>query len=443
MDDITSFDLGLQWDEVSLTQLDAIPTQELCHVSGQINEKRFSTPLTESQFKQTLNERIPLRTRHANSWAVSLYNEWAMWRKIQPHTITDQNWPIPALEIGSLKSLDYWFARFIYEIKRKDGKPYPPNTLTNIAAGLQRYLVDVCDRRDVHLLKKDDGTFKTFQHALEKRKKELIAEGVGIAVKKADPVTEKDEERLWERGVFNSDTARGLSYIVYFYNCKMFGLRAMDEHTNLEANQFHTGFDENGRKFLQYEGRLSKTCTGNIDCKAKPKVIRQYSDPSNERCVVSIYEQYLALIGFSGRFYRRPMPNRDNGTIMFSQQAVGVNTLRKYLNDMYRDAGIDYEAENRNITNHSGKVTCCTRLYDKGFDEQSITGRSGHRSTAVRSYKRPSEDLLQNISNALQPPNLNKKKCVRKQKTRNLKTSLQLMIESYKLLFLTELTLSA
>ena len=27
-----------------------------------------------------------------------------------------------------------------------------------------------------------------------------------------------------------------------------------------------------------------------------------------------------------------------------------------------------------------------------------------HRSTAVRSYKCPSEDLLQNISNALQPP---------------------------------------
>ena len=40
----------------------------------------------------------------------------------------------------------------------------------------------------------------------------------------------------------------------------------------------------------------------------------------------------------------------------------------------------------------------------KGFDEQSITGRSGHRSTAARSYKCPSEDLLQIISNALQPP---------------------------------------
>ena len=55
--------------------------------------------------------------------------------------------------------------------------------------------------------------------------------------------------------------------------------------------------------------------------------------------------------------------------------------------------------------NHSGKVTCATRLFQTGtFDEQTIMSRTGHRSTAVRSYKRPSSSLVKAVSDALQPP---------------------------------------
>ena len=59
----------------------------------------------------------------------------------------------------------------------------------------------------------------------------------------------------------------------------------------------------------------------------------------------------------------------------------------------------------RRFTNHSGKVTCATTLYESGqFDEQVIISRKGHRSTAVRKYKRASNRMLQNVSDALQPP---------------------------------------
>ena len=44
---------------------------------------------------------------------------------------------------------------------------------------------------------------------------------------------------------------------------------------------------------------------------------------------------------------------------------------------MYEEAGI--VTNNRNTVNHSGHVTCCTHLFNNGFDEQMITGRSGHR----------------------------------------------------------------
>ena len=69
--------------------------------------------------------------------------------------------------------------------------------------------------------------------------------------------------------------------------------------------------------------------------------------------------------------------------------------------ELVKAAGI---SDGRNITGHSGKVTCCTQLYSAGFDEQSIMKRSGHRSSAVRLYKRPSLVLEQQVSAALQPP---------------------------------------
>ena len=57
----------------------------------------------------------------------------------------------------------------------------------------------------------------------------------------------------------------------------------------------------------------------------------------------------------------------------------------------------------RNILNHSVKVTLCTELFNQGFDDKIIKGRSGHRSDSVNAYKRPRRSLLEAVSKALQP----------------------------------------
>ena len=35
-----------------------------------------------------------------------------------------------------------------------------------------------------------------------------------------------------------TNTAQGLLFAIYFYNSKLFGLRAMDEHVEMERSQF-------------------------------------------------------------------------------------------------------------------------------------------------------------------------------------------------------------
>ncbi|VDI48354.1 Hypothetical predicted protein [Mytilus galloprovincialis] len=72
------------------------------------------------------------------------------------------------------------------------------------------------------------------------------------------------------------------------------------------------------------------------------------------------------------------------------------------MKELFKAAGIS--TTDRNITNHSGKVTCCTTLFNAGFSDSTVKSRSGHRSTASDTYKRPLETLQDNVSKALQPP---------------------------------------
>ena len=113
--------------------------------------------------------------------------------------------------------------------------------------------------------------------------------------------------------------------------------------------------------------------------------------------------EHLKCIPKEGRFYRKPLDSKEPGDVRYGQHPVGVNSLSKYLKTMCTIAKINMDG--RRFTNHSGKVTCATQLYESGqFDEQTIMARTGHRSSAVRAYKRPSSTLTKAVSNALQPP---------------------------------------
>jgi hypothetical protein len=51
---------------------------------------------------------------------------------------------------------------------------------------------------------------------------------------------------------------------VFFYNCKIFGFRALDEHKQLDASQFSISVDTNGNKELHYTGNTVVSFWKNI-----------------------------------------------------------------------------------------------------------------------------------------------------------------------------------
>ena len=86
----------------------------------------------------------------------------------------------------------------------------------------------------------------------------------------------------------------------------------------------------------------------------------------------------------SGRLYRKLPVNVEAGDIRHSKQLIGINTLAKYLQSKCAEAQIDMEV--RQFSNHSGKATCATWLYESGqFAKQTILSHNGRRNRAVRS----------------------------------------------------------
>ena len=251
--------------------------------------------------------------------------------------------------------LDYWLSLFVLEVRRQDKQPYPPNSLFNLVAGIQRFLAVERDCCDLNVFGKNSKVPR-MRKALDCRMKELTAQGLGVNIKRADAVTLDDERALWSSNVFNMNTAKGLSYCVFFYNCKTFGLRGNLEHRNLDASQYAVRKDERGNSFVLFNSWNSKTFNGGLEHRRlQPRCIKQY-DTDDDRCVFKIFALYLRMIPSYGAFCRKPLES----AFAFGKQCVGINTLSSYMKRAYDDAKID--RDNRNIVNHSGRVACCTRL---------------------------------------------------------------------------------
>ena len=143
-------------------------------------------------------------------------------------------------------------ARFVQEARRKDGKEYPASSLHDIVAAIQR-----CMREngcpEVSFFDEKSPSFDFLRKSLDARMKELTKKGIGHMKKQAQPITPEMESILWDKGIFSRDTGESLLKIVFWYSCKMFGLRGSDEHRHLDASQFLIQNDENGHYLPLWE----------------------------------------------------------------------------------------------------------------------------------------------------------------------------------------------
>ena len=90
--------------------------------------QRFST-VSEKEIEESITNRIPINTKKNTTWSHNVWKEWCQERNIEEPIITMEE-----------KNINKLMSRFVQEVKRKDGNPYPPSTLVSLVSGIQRYL---------------------------------------------------------------------------------------------------------------------------------------------------------------------------------------------------------------------------------------------------------------------------------------------------------------
>jgi hypothetical protein len=216
---------------------------------------RFGLPLEEGDidnFKLSFESK---NTRKNTNWSFTTFQEWRKYRMELTGAF------IPELAQMNEIEMNGWMSRFVLEARRKDGAPYPPRSLYQLCVGLLRHLRE--NGNPANFLDEKNINFLGFRQALSAKMSELTAQGIGTVKRQAEPLSEKEEKTLWEKNILGNSTSKSLLNSVFFYNCKLFGLRGVDEHRDLTIDQFEL-YDLNGddRPYIVFRGRTSKTYKG-------------------------------------------------------------------------------------------------------------------------------------------------------------------------------------
>ena len=165
--------------------------------------------------------------------------------------------------------LDKLLAHFFTRVKRQDGSCYEPATPL-------------------------DRQFALSREALIAARKKLKKEGKGNRSKAADPLEKEDFEQLWESGALGEDDPETLQNSVWLMLCMHMGMRGQDEHHKLKFADFQVKVTSDGKKYVEFNERDTKTRTGASGERRafKPKMWSNTHCP--DRCPVRLFELFVS-----------------------------------------------------------------------------------------------------------------------------------------------------
>lgn len=246
------------------------------------------------------------------------------------------------------------------------------------------------------------SSFAGLRRILDAEMKDVHATGIRNTRAEKEPVSDDEEERMWQAGLLGDKIAKSLLHTVYFYNGKLFGMRSQ-EHRQLRIDDITI---EN-KNTIVYRENTSKTFHGGIvDVKKKGRVVKHvcHKDESNnhERCLIKIYSRHFELVSKlrvnvrANGFYFQAFD--DPKRFELKNCVVGIHSLNGILPSLCAAIGTERKTS-RNL-----RVTCVSKLFNASVEEKLIRNRSGHVSDALLGYEKSCADQELKVSNVLNPP---------------------------------------
>ncbi len=369
--------------------------------SKTVPKDHFKAPLSSEMQKKLTGKTFAESTNHKIGWAVSLYHDWRRAR-IDSGELNDifqiinSDVDEPGLDKLNLSTA---LCAFLSDVKRADGSEYPGKTLYSLLIMIQLHLEK--SGLDWKLL---DREFLSVQNTLDNLMKNRARSRVGVE-KKFDPITVKNEEELWAQGLLGSDNPKQLRETVMYLVGLSFALRGGKEQRSLRCPPYDPQITvqscADGTKFLEYREDLqSKSNQGGLATrKWQPKIVKALGNSDPSRNIVLVYDKYVSLLPHDlkcNTLYKYELPpGKVTAHTWYQDHPLGINAVSKVVNTLMTRAGIP-----GHFTNHSFRVTAATRMFNAGVEEQVVKERTGHKSDAVRAYKRTDDSVLEQAEKA-------------------------------------------
>ena len=149
---------------------------------------------SDQELKNAQEASVAANTRKQTSWSVNVWKAWSGHRRLLSMYDCPPHLLILAKNSGELSR---WLCRFVLEVRRQDGKEYPPNTLYQICCGILRYVREMGPDMDIFR----QPAFSGFQKTLDSEMKRPKSCGKGSVPKRAEPISLEEENSLWEQGL--------------------------------------------------------------------------------------------------------------------------------------------------------------------------------------------------------------------------------------------------
>ena len=355
------------------------------------NKRRriFKEPTSDVDFGVLEKNSLLLNPRKKIKWAVNMYSQWRL-NRISYVGCSDEivKANLDMLHTFDKRDLSFALSKFVTEIKRLDGKDYPPNTIREIVVCIQMFLHE----NMVMWKLLDHPEFNSLRNVVDNTMKIRHSAGLGVR-QSAEVITFSHEDQMYRNNVLGWDNPQQLINTVIYVTGMRFALRGGVEHNSLKrfgfGSQISFRKDSCGIECLVYsEDPKQKNNQGGLVSKGKPKVVWVYPTDGSCRDAVAVVKKYVGLIPEGTKckkFHLRPH-KVITPSCWFCDQPYGINKVKGTVKEICRQAGIIGK-----FTNHSLRATCATRMYHSNVPEQIIKETTGHRSECVRQYKRTSE----------------------------------------------------
>ena len=120
-----------------------------------LNKKSRFQHIDDNEMASICKGYVPPNTEKNTRWSLSVFREWKSSRT------DNKKCPDDILEQADSATLNFWLPRFVAEVRRSDGKPYPPKTIHQLICGLLRYMRSV-EPGCPNILDRKDPRFRDF-----------------------------------------------------------------------------------------------------------------------------------------------------------------------------------------------------------------------------------------------------------------------------------------